>query len=106
MAWLAARGIIIEQVVPDTGAAYRPRAWRDTCAELGITVKKTRPYRTQANGKTAGFHRTRTRTRTLAGAWAYARFYNLENIRRNALSDWLHHYSHHRPQIAIGDVAP
>jgi hypothetical protein len=30
-----------------TGSAYRSSAWRDACHELGVTVKKTRPYRPQ-----------------------------------------------------------
>ncbi|BDZ49698.1 hypothetical protein GCM10025867_19390 [Frondihabitans sucicola] len=35
----------------DNGSAYKSHAWRDACAELGITPKKSRPYRPQTNGK-------------------------------------------------------
>ena len=76
VAWFAARGVTIERVLSDNGSAYRSHLWRDTCAELGITPKQTRPYRPQTNGKIERFHRT------LADGWAYARFYNSETARR------------------------
>ena len=56
----------IERVLSDNGGAYRSGLWRDTCTELGITPKWTRPYRPQTNGKIERFHRT------LADGWAYA----------------------------------
>ena len=39
-----------------------------------------------------------------AGRWAYARYYPSETARRKALPGWLHHYNHHRPHTAIGNV--
>ena len=51
VAWFAARGITVERVLSDNGAAYRSHLWRDTCAELGIKHTRTRPYRPQTNGK-------------------------------------------------------
>ena len=99
-AWFAARGVTIQRVLSDNGSAYRSHAWRDACAELGITPKKTRPYRPQTNGKIERFHRT------LAAGWAFRRFYAREADRRRALPAWLHHYNHHRPHSAIGKVPP
>ena len=99
-AWFAARGGTVQRVLSDNGAAYRSHAWRDACAELGITPKKTRPYRPQTNGKIERFHRT------LAAGWAFRRFYAREADRRRALPAWLHHYNHHRPHSAIGKVPP
>ena len=100
VAWFAARGVTVERVLSDNGAAYRSHLWRDTCAELGITPKKTRPYRPQTNGKIERFHRT------LADGWAFKRFYNSENARRAALPAWIHQYNHHRPHTAIGKATP
>jgi transposase InsO family protein len=96
VSWFADRKINIERVLSDNGSAYKSHAWRDACAELGITPKKTRPYRPQTNGKIERFHRT------LADGWAYARFYSSEAERREALPGWLHFYNHHRHHSAIG----
>lgn len=96
VAWFAARGVTVERVLSDNGSAYRSNLWRDTCAELDITAKKTRPYRPQTNGKIERFHRT------LADGWAYARFYSCESERRTALPNWIHSYNHHRTHSAIG----
>jgi transposase-like protein len=50
-AWFSERGVTVERVLSDNGPAYKSFAWRDTCAELAITHKRTRPYRPQTNGK-------------------------------------------------------
>ena len=94
--WFADRGIIVERVLSDNGSCYRSHAWRDACAAIGITHKRTRPYRPQTNGKIERFHRT------LADGWAYARFYSSESERRAALPGWIHFYNHHRIHSAIG----
>jgi transposase InsO family protein len=100
VAWFADRGVRVERVLSDNGSAYKSHAWRDACAELGITPKKTRPYRPQTNGKVERFHRT------LADGWAFSRHYNTEAARRTALPAWLHEYNHHRPHTAIGGKPP
>jgi transposase InsO family protein len=100
VAWYAARGVVVERVLSDNGSAYRSHAWRDTCTELGITPKRTRPYRPQTNGKIERFHRTMT------AGWAFRRLYLSETQRRKALPSWLHEYNHHRPHSAIGRQPP
>jgi len=100
VSWFTARNVTVERVLSDNGSAYRSHAWRDACAELGITPKKTRPYRPQTNGKIERFHRP------LADGWAFSRHYNSESVRRAALPAWLHEYNHHRPHTAIGKVPP
>jgi transposase InsO family protein len=100
VSWFADRGVTVERVLSDNGSAYKSHLWRDTCAELGIKVKKTRPYRPQTNGKIERFHRT------LADGWAFSRHYNTESARRAALPGWLHEYNHHRPHTAIGGKPP
>jgi hypothetical protein len=96
VAWFADHGVTVERVLSDNGACYRSFAWRDACTELGITAKRTRPYRPQTNGKIERFHRT------LADGWAYARYYASETERRDALPGWIHYYNHHRRHSAIG----
>jgi transposase InsO family protein len=84
----------------DNGSCYRSLAWRDTCAELNITHKRTRPYRPQTNGKIERFHRT------LADGWAYAKLYDSTHQRNATLNQWLHFYNHHRPHSAIAGQPP
>ena len=98
--WFAERGVTIERILSDNGGAYRSFLWRDTCEALAITPKRTRPYRPQTNGKVERFHRT------MADGWAYARCYQSEQERRDALETWLHHYNQHRPHTACGNQPP
>lgn len=98
--WFAARGVTIERVLSDNGSAYKSKLWHTVCAQLDITVKKTRPYRPQTNGKIERFHKT------LADGWGYARCYTSETERREALTGWIHHYNHHRPHSACGNKPP
>jgi transposase InsO family protein len=100
VAWYAARGVTTRRVLSDNGSAYISHAWRDACAELGITPKRTRPYRPQTNGKIERFYRT------MADGWAFRRLYLSESARRKALPGWLHEYNHHRLHSAIGKVPP
>jgi transposase InsO family protein len=100
VAWFAERGVTVQRVLSDNGGAYRSFLWRDTCNELNITAKRTRPYRPQTNGKIERFHRT------LIEGWAFKKFYNSESARLAALPAWIHEYNHHRPHSAIGKAAP
>ena len=100
VAWFAEHGVTVERVLSDNGSCYRSHAWRDTCAELEITHKRTRPYHPQTNGKIERFHRT------LADGWAYARFYTSTQQRDTELPGWLHFYNHHRAHSAIGGQPP
>ncbi|TWG28579.1 transposase IS481 family protein [Micromonospora palomenae] len=99
-AWFTANGITVRRVITDNGSCYRSRLWRETLSSAGISVKKTRPYRPQTNGKVERFHRT------LTEEWAYARPYLSEAARRRALPGWLHAYNHHRAHTALGGQPP
>jgi transposase InsO family protein len=100
VAWFAERGVTVRRVLTDNGGCYRSLLWRETCAELGILHKRTRPYRPQTNGKIERFHRT------LVEGWAFKKFYNSETARLAALPAWVHEYNHHRPHSAIGKRSP
>ncbi|WP_328376277.1 IS481 family transposase [Micromonospora zamorensis] len=95
-AWFTDHGITIARVLTDNGSCYKSHLWHDTCTKLGVTVKKTRPYRPQTNGKVERFHRTMT------DEWAYAKPYRSETARRAALPAWLHTYNNHRHHTALG----
>ena len=99
-AWYATLGITIERVISDNGGCYRSRDWAAACTQLGVTSKRTRPYRPQTNGKVERYHRT------LADEWAYAQPYLSETARRAALPGWLHTYNNHRGHTALGGHPP
>ena len=98
--WFAARGVTVQRVLTDNGSCYRSHLWRQQCADLAVTHKRTRPYRPQTNGKVERFHRTMT------AGWAFRRLYLSESARRQALPAWLHEYNHHRLHTAIGKTTP
>lgn len=100
VAWFADRGVTARRVLTDNGGCYRSRDWAAACAELGITPKRTRPYRPQTNGKVERFNRTMT------SEWAFAQLFITEDDRRAAFPAWLHAYNHHRPHTGIGGHPP
>jgi transposase InsO family protein len=92
-------GIGIERVLTDNGTCFK-RRWRDACDQRGITVRKTRPYRPQTNGKAERL------IRTLLERWAYAYTYTTEAERAAALPAALHSYNRYRPHRALGGQTP
>jgi transposase InsO family protein len=92
-------GIRIERVLTDNGTCFKKR-WRARCDQLGIAVRKTRPYRPQTNGKAERF------IRTLLERWAYAYSYTNEHQRAHALPDALQSYNRYRPHRALDGQTP
>ena len=45
VSWFSARGVRVERVLSDNGAAYRYDAWQAACRQLGVKAKCTRSYR-------------------------------------------------------------
>ncbi|CQR65915.1 IS481 family transposase [Streptomyces leeuwenhoekii] len=99
-AWFAAHGITVERVLTDNAWAYTKNTWRDTCRNLGIQPRWTRPWRPQTNGKVERFHRT------LLEEWAYIRPYTSDRERQAAFPDWLDWYNYHRPHTGIDGHTP
>jgi len=64
-AWYAEGGITIERVLTDNAKAYHSHLWQETCAELGIARRYTRPYSPWTNGKAEAL------IKTLLREWAY-----------------------------------
>ena len=92
-------GITIERVLTDNGTCFKQR-WQDACRQRQITVKKTRPYRPQTNGKAERF------IRTLVDRWAYAASYPTEHHRNRALPNAIDTYNHDRPHRALAGRTP
>jgi transposase InsO family protein len=92
-------GIVVERVLTDNGTCFK-RRWADACAEHDITVKKTRAYRPQTNGKAERF------IRTLLERWAYAYPYQHESQRLAALVPALDFYNRFRPHRALRGLTP
>ena len=100
VAWFAARGVTVERVLTDNAWSYTKNTWRQTCRDLGISPRWTRPWRPQTNGKVERFHRT------LLDEWAYHRPYMSEAERQAAFPDWLDWYNYHRPHTGISGHTP
>src|SRR3954447_6771144 len=61
VAWYAQRGIQVERVLSDNAKAYHSRLWHDTCAQLDIAGRYTRPYRPRTNGRAEALIKTMLR---------------------------------------------
>lgn len=92
-------GITAERVLTDNGTCFK-RRWQQACDQSAISVRKTRPYRPQTNGKAERF------IRTLLERWAYAYSYANEAERAAALPDALDSYNRYRPHRALGGQTP
>lgn len=94
------QGIRVERVLTDNGGAYRSRPFRKACRWLGISTKRTRPYRPQTNGKAERF------IQTLIRKWAYAVPYATSDQRRAALPAWMQFYNEQRPHASLHKQTP
>ena len=99
-AWFAMLGIRCERVITDNGGCYKSRLWHRACAATHTTVKKTRPYRPQTNGKVERYHRI------LLEEWAYIRPWTSDTERAAAYIGFVHFYNHHRSHGALGWATP
>ncbi|MGP5054123.1 IS481 family transposase [Brachybacterium paraconglomeratum] len=99
--FFAAHGITrISRLVTDNGANYTSKAFsRSTCAFIG-RHQRTRIYTPRHNGKIERYQRLMT------DECLYARAYDSEAERREAIGVWVHHYDYHRPHTACGDQPP
>ena len=100
VAFFGRHGITVERVLTDNGGGYRSTIHAVACRALGISHRRTRPYRPQTNGKAERF------IRTLLAGWAYGAVYGSSSERTRALDGWLWHYNHRRKHSALGHQAP
>jgi transposase InsO family protein len=100
VAYYASLGVKVARVMTDNGSAYRSKAFRKACADLGLKHIFTRPYTPKTNGKAERFIQTALRE------WAYAQAYPSSDRRALELPAWLHRYNWHRPHGGIKSNTP
>jgi transposase InsO family protein len=99
--FFADHGVQIQRVLTDNAKAYTQSIlFAETAAGLGITLKRTRRYRPQTNGKVGRFNKT------LLEEWAYRRLYRSNTERRRAFRRWLRFYNHRRPHTSLDGLTP
>jgi transposase InsO family protein/transposase-like protein len=98
--WYAEQGITVERVLTDNAKAYHSHLWRDTCLELGVGRRYTRPYSPWTNGKAEAL------IKTLLREWAYRFAYPTSVHRARALPGYLRWYNRRRPHGSLGARPP
>ena len=101
LAHFRTRGVAVRRVLTDNARNYTvARVFLAVADANGLTLKLTRPYRPQTNGKAERF------IQTLLNEWAYARPYRSNAERLHQLPRRLYRYNARRPHGGIGGVAP
>lgn len=93
-------GITIRRILTDNGKNYTSHVFRDVATAHHITLKRTRPYRPQTNGKAEAFNKI------LQNEWAYLRPYSSNAERLDELAPFLTYYNRERPHGGIGGATP
>jgi transposase InsO family protein len=96
VAFYSSHGVTVERLMTDNGSACVSTAH----AVLGVKHIRTRPYRSQTNGKAERFIRTMLRE------WTYAAVYGSSAERAAALSGWIERYNFKRRHGALGHRPP
>jgi transposase InsO family protein len=100
VAYYAALGVIIREILTDNGSCYRSREFAQACRDLGLVHRFTRPYTPRTNGKAERFIQSALRE------WAYARAYHRSSQRIAELPRWLHSYNWHRSHASLAGQSP
>lgn len=100
IAWFAAHGVVVKELLTDNGSAYVSHLWAAHCQQHGLVHLRTKPYRPRTNGKAERF------IQTLLREWAYGQSYPSSTARALQLPRWLHHYNHTRLHGSLGHKPP
>jgi transposase InsO family protein len=98
--WFAQQRVRVERILSDNGSCYVAHSFAESCQQLGIQHKRTKPYRPRTNGKAERF------IQTLQREWAYAFAFKTSAERSELLPRYLHFYNHHRAHSALGAKPP
>ena len=93
-------GVAVERVTTDNGPGYRNRLFNESLEARGVRHKYTRPFSPWQNG------RVERMNQTLAREWQYARAWESEASRAEALEAYMDHYNWERPHSACGGLPP
>ena len=96
----ASLGVGVQRILTDNGMNYRSHLFSRFAHERGISLKRTRPYRPQTNGKAERV------IQTLLREWAYQRHYDSNDERLCALRSFIEMYNTQRPHMALGRRPP
>lgn len=101
VAWFAAQGVVIERVMTDNAKNYTvSRDFQRVLRKNRIKHKRIRAYRPQTNGKVERFNRT------LVDEFAYARTFNSNQHRLDALPRWIRYYNTRRRHTGLNGHTP
>jgi transposase InsO family protein len=100
VAWYHDNRIEIERVLTDNAKAYHSGLWRDTCTELAISPRYTRPYSPWTNGKAEAL------IKTLLREWAYRFIYPTSEHRARALPSYARWYNRRQPHGSLAGRPP
>ncbi len=89
-------GVAVERVMTDNGPGYRSRLFNESLEARGAGHKHTRPFSPWQNG------RVERMDGTLAQEWRYARAWECDASRAEALEAHMDHYDWDRPHGACG----
>ena len=93
-------GVAAGRVMTGDGPAYRSGEFNVMLEARGIGHKYTRPFSPWQNGKVERMNRT------LAREWQYARAWESEDARAEALASFIERYNWDRPHSACGGLPP
>jgi len=93
--FFARHGIPVRALLTDNGSSYRSHQFRQTCLQMGLKHRRTRPYSPQTNGKAERFIQTALRE------WAYATHWPDSEQRNLALAPWTDYYNFARPHGSL-----
>ena len=93
-------GVEVERVMTDNGPAYRSGDFNGFLEGRGIKHKCTKPFSPWQNGKVERMNQT------LAREWQYARAWESEGSRADALDPFIEHYNWERPHSSCGGLPP
>jgi transposase InsO family protein len=98
--FFAGAGVEVRRILTDNGSPYCSHLFAGLLAEHGISMRKTRPYRPQTNGKAEAF------VKIISDEWAYAKAYQNTEERTERLGPFLRYYNLYRPHGGISGQRP